>query len=342
MKGNVFSNILGNPHLVKVDGGTYTSIRVRLLALISENECVITKSSLEKSVNVDTFIGFFRHDLLNWNIINSDDLIYAFNQRQNIIIHTSSCVELVGAVTINVIGSPDQVKSMRRDIDEYFEDVPAAIEWRYALSNTTFDSMVTKLIPKKVYKEMYPKIKEPLDDYYSRFIKSSSNILLLIGEPGTGKTTFINNLLVSQNLSSIVAYDERVINSDSLYISFLEGDRSVLVLEDSDAFLSARKDGNSTLHKFLSVSDGLISLPNKKIIFSTNLDSINDVDPALIRKGRCFDIIKFGPLNYEEACALANKANLPIPKNKGAEYTLAELFNTGENESPKTNKVGFI
>ena len=79
------------------------------------------------------------------------------------------------------------------------------------------------------------------------------------------------------------------------------------------------------MHKFLNVGDGLVSLRGKKLIFSTNLDSIKDVDIALTRQGRCFDILTFDKLNETEAQKLAKKFNLDL-QSKLSEYSIAEVF----------------
>jgi ATP-dependent 26S proteasome regulatory subunit len=60
------------------------------------------------------------------------------------------------------------------------------------------------------------------------------------------------------------------------------------------------------MHRFLNVGDGLVTTKGKKMIFSTNLPSIRDIDSALVRPGRCFDIVTFAPLEVSEAQALAD------------------------------------
>jgi MoxR-like ATPase len=85
--------------------------------------------------------------------------------------------------------------------------------------------------------EMYPFLKEPLTDYYDRYLESNANILLLIGPPGTGKTTFIRGLLAHSNSSAIVTYDAAILEKDYLFARFIEDETGVMVLEDSDNFL---------------------------------------------------------------------------------------------------------
>jgi hypothetical protein len=77
------------------------------------------------------------------------------------------------------------------------------------------------------------------------------------------------------------------------------------------------------------------------MIFSTNLPSIRDIDEALIRPGRCFDILNFDDLNSTQAETLANKLNLEYNKGKD-KYSLAELFNEEIKKKTSSTKFGFI
>jgi hypothetical protein len=98
------------------------------------------------------------------------------------------------------------------------------------------------------------------------------------------------------------------------------------------------------MHRFLNVGDGLVTTKGKKMIFSTNLPSIRDVDSALVRPGRCFDIVEFKPLSLFAANKLAEKLGGKIPERKAGEtveFSIAELFNAQTNK-PKERKVGFI
>ena len=91
------------------------------------------------------------------------------------------------------------------------------------------------------------------------------------------------------------------------------------------------------MHKFLNVGDGLVTTRNKKMIFSTNLPSINDIDPALVRPGRCYDILHFAELNQDEAEILAKKAGVKI-EGERKKWSIADVF-FNQNTNVKTHKV---
>lgn len=188
--------------------------------------------------------------------------------------------------------------------------------------------------------DLYPFI-DDFDTYAERFIESKSNILILIGPPGTGKTTFIKHLLSAMDKKAFLTYDEEVLSGDGSFAEFIsDSEAGAFVIEDADLFLRSRAEGNGMVSRFLNIGDGLIKMKNKKLIFSTNLPSIKDVDAALIRPGRCFDILEFRPLTPEEANVVASNINRELVPSKKS-YTLAEIFNAPINEM-KPRNIGFV
>jgi hypothetical protein len=242
---------------------------------------------------------------------------------------------------VRVYGDIEFVNNWYEIITSKYEEVVNVIEWIYGTDGQSIEIPV--LDEKKPVEEMYPFLNgESLSDYYERFLKSSASILLLIGPPGTGKTTFIRGLLQHAKISAMVTYDTNILSKDFIFANFIEGDRNVMIVEDADNFLGARNDGNDFMHKFLNVGDGLVTTKNKKMIFSTNLPSIKDVDSALIRPGRCFDILHFEQLNNEQALALANRVGTTIDESK-EKWSIADVFHKqiAAPKSPK-RKMGFV
>lgn len=245
------------------------------------------------------------------------------------------------SVIISLYGGSHFIKSVMQLIESSFEVVTAHIEWVYTTDGSSINVPLSRNnLP---VEEMYPFLNgETLDSYYARYMNSSSNILLLIGPPGTGKTTFIRGLLASTSSSALVTYDTTILEKDYVFAQFMDGDASVMVLEDSDNFLKSRSDGNSMMHRFLNVGDGLVTTRNKKLIFSTNLPSVRDIDPALIRPGRCFDIVTFDRLSQDDAEVLAAKMGVELTETRN-DWTIAEVFNQQRTTSkPNSQKVGFV
>ena len=251
------------------------------------------------------------------------------------------------STTVRVFGDVEYCEDLLEIVESNFDVVTSYIEWIYSGDGNSVNVPLNR--ERLPCAEMYPFLKgESLESYYERYMSSNANILLLIGPPGTGKTTFIRGLLSHTNSSAIVTYDAGILEKDGFFARFIEDDTGVMVLEDSDAFLKSRSDGNTMMHRFLNVGDGLVTTKGKKMIFSTNLPSIRDIDSALVRPGRCFDIVTFAPLEVSEAQALADKLGVTLPvRPRGKEmdkYSIAEVFNEQTNAAvAATNrKVGFI
>lgn len=174
----------------------------------------------------------------------------------------------------------------------------------------------------------YPWIETDLKSYYQAFLNSKAQILVTFGPPGTGKTSFIRDMICEMNLNAFISYDMKVLTSDSTFVRYLTDTIfDAIIIEDADELLtSARGDSNKIIAKILNISDGLIKLPRKKLIFSTNLSKVSDIDSAIIRPGRCFDVMEFRTLNKIEAEAVCVKLGIELPIKKNEKYTLAELF----------------
>src|SRR5450631_1422846 len=92
-----------------------------------------------------------------------------------------------------------------------------------------------------------------------------------------------------------------VCSQGEIFVDFITGNHDAFVIEDADHMLMARSNGNVDLHRFLAVADGVVCAQGRKIIFTTNLPNIGDIDEALVRPGRCFATVRIRALDRREA-----------------------------------------
>ena len=138
-----------------------------------------------------------------------------------------------------------------------------------------------------------------VDKYIDNFLNSSAPVLILQGEAGTGKTTFTKYILSKMKkklktkdecLNTLYSFDEHIFYSCEFFKKLIYDEYDVLILEDINQIIHKNQgeDDLNPINKFLSITDGL-----KKIIITTNIESKTQLNQALIRPGRCYDVLKF-------------------------------------------------
>jgi hypothetical protein len=103
--------------------------------------------------------------------------------------------------------------------------------------------------------------------------------------------------------------DKRALEGDEIFVDFITGSHDAFVIEDADHLLMARANGNVDLHRFLAIADGVVRAQGRKIIFTTNLPNVGDIDEALVRPGRCFATVRTRALLRNEAESLLTRLN---------------------------------
>jgi hypothetical protein len=196
--------------------------------------------------------------------------------------------------------------------DQRLRDRMFIVDWNFcnargALISTSFD----ELADEELLDEAYPSLGTGIDEFVESYLDARETVLILQGPPGMGKTRLVRTVLAAMSRrkgdSAKIMYtaDKRALGNDEIFVDFITGSHDAFVIEDADHLLKARTSGNFELHRFLGVADGVVRAQSRKIIFTTNLPNINDIDDALLRPGRCFAVKTLRSLGLDEALRLA-------------------------------------
>ncbi len=191
--------------------------------------------------------------------------------------------------------------------DERVRDQMFVIDWHFhtarsGLSSVSFEEVACDVL----HDEAYPTLGGPVLEFVSRFLDAKETVLNLQGPPGTGKTRLVRAILSAMSRrkgdSAEVMYtsDQCALANDEIYVDFITGAHDAFLVEDADYMLVERTRGNQDLHRFLAIADGVVRAQGRKIIFTTNLPNVGDLDDALLRPGRCFSTVRTRPLVPEE------------------------------------------
>lgn len=174
---------------------------------------------------------------------------------------------------------------------------------------------------------------------FDQFFTGSENILLLVGEPGLGKSKMstlalkhayenpdklpydkleINPALENQFVGIVYVKSTDVLVNDKFWRDMAKIQADICIIDDLDYMLTKRDSEvqsiddakkNDFLNQFLSFTDG-VEKTKTKFIITTN-QKYNEIDAALLRKGRLFDILELRPLDPTEALAIWTDNGLP-------------------------------
>jgi hypothetical protein len=209
-----------------------------------------------------------------------------------------------------------------------------SIDWHFLtargeLENAVIEEMATDIL----HDGAYPEIVGGVRNFIARYLDAPETVLVLQGPPGTGKTRLIRAIMgemsrrKGERAQALYTGDMKALSSDEIYVEFITGWHDAFVVEDADHLLKPRVDGNEHLHRFLTIADGVVRSQGRKIIFSTNLPNVGDLDEALIRPGRCFARIHVRHLSAAEARALAEEmGSAGFAADEGRRHSLAEIY----------------
>lgn len=180
-----------------------------------------------------------------------------------------------------------------------------------SMSGFTLKKSKIKEVPNFSIERLYNDDFQHEDERIKKFINDDekSGIVILHGEKGTGKTTYIRHLISSTPDKKFVFVSPDLVNllGTPSFTDFINSlNNHVIILEDCENVIRDRKTtgANSAVSTLLNMSDGLLADDlGIKFICTFNANT-KDIDPALLRKGRLISMYEFKPLNTDKANAL--------------------------------------
>lgn len=175
------------------------------------------------------------------------------------------------------------------------------------------------------------------DEIVCKFIedKDKSGLVILHGEKGTGKTTYIRNIINKFPETKFVFVPSNMIRllGEPAFGNFLMSlKNNVIILEDCEDVIRTRKSSSSSssaVTLLLNMGDGLLSDDLGIKFICTFNENIQNIDDALLRKGRLACKYEFKELATDKANALLAEVYAdrdPVPTTKKP-MTLADIYN---------------
>jgi hypothetical protein len=176
--------------------------------------------------------------------------------------------------------------------------------------------------------------------------KKGKGLVLLHGEPGTGKTHYLKYLaskIKDKKVMFVPPYLVDFITSPEMTPFLIENSDSILFIEDAERVITDRDaNGANGVSNILNLTDGILGdILNIQIVATFNMDR-KKIDTALLRKGRLIAEHKFDKLKVDDANKLIK--HLGMDHVVTEDMTLTEIYNLQEIEYKAVDtkrKIGF-
>ena len=175
---------------------------------------------------------------------------------------------------------------------------------------------------------------------------NGKGIILLHGDPGTGKTSYIKHLttlIKDKDILFIPPSMAEMLSEPTIIPFLMDHKNSILIIEDAERVISDREGNGSPagVSNILNLTDGILGdCLSIQIVATFNMKR-EKIDQALLRKGRLIAEHKFSKLNADDTNILLKHLKKDHQVSEG--MTLADIYNIDVELFKATNKskIGF-
>jgi energy-coupling factor transporter ATP-binding protein EcfA2 len=233
------------------------------------------------------------------------------------------------------------IKSIHDDFK--LPEVPEDVFINFISSNGALNLNKQKININEV-KDYYYSDNLNIEEIIAVLNREKPGILIFSGISGSGKTTLIKYLasVIDKNFCYLSPDNINIFNSPTATnFVFNELKNSVIILEDCENLIKDRKTYMSDVNTLLNLGDGILGEAlNIKIILTYNI--ANNIDTAVLRKGRCLYKHEFGLLKPDIANRISKEIGCDVEYTN--EVSISEIFNDKDKDYSlkKKEKIGFV
>jgi hypothetical protein len=212
------------------------------------------------------------------------------------------------------------------------------------LDTEEYDLLIPQIDLELNYGSEFNKVHKVIVDKLNE--NNGKGIILLHGDPGTGKTSYIKHLtslILEKDILFIPPSMAEMLSEPSIIPFLMDHKNSILIIEDAERVISDREGNGSPagVSNILNLTDGILGdCLSIQIVATFNMKR-EKIDQALLRKGRLIAEHKFGKLNVEETNKLLKHIEKDHQVTEG--MTLADIYNIDVEliKTSNKSKIGF-
>lgn len=322
----------------RTDGDTYIDTEKVIKYLIErydKNGLQIIPYVTEKICNSDVDNDDTQYSL---NFVISEFDIYGRVERlatESYIMFPNDKIELA-------LKLADDIKNFIKTNNSYLDTY-----WRVASSNGGYYLTKGKIkCPpdisiEKIYNNDFIKEENKIQKFIEE--KDANGLVILHGEKGTGKSTYIKYLIHSNPTKKFVYIPSNLVSSlsEPSFGSFLSTlNNHIIVVEDCENVIQDRRQSGSasSVSLLLNMTDGILSDDLGIKFICTFNEDIKNIDPALLRRGRLIAKYEFKKLCVEKTNVLLEELGHECTTKP---MSLADIFyyDSDSYETIKTNII---